>query len=146
MLRVRRETGYIVVTLALFASAGGCGDRETPPPAAPVAEHPARKNDAEHPRVKESRADTEAFLNDLLAGKYDADASFAPVARRVKGYTKWDIDSQEADPDNPGAVHIGGTLSGPAGQSRFRASMHRQQNGRWMLGWFDTPLKSDDNR
>jgi hypothetical protein len=89
--------------------------------------------------VKEARADTEAVLNDLLAGKYDNDPNFAPVAQKVKGFQSWSLERQQIDPDNPKAVNFSGTLKGSSGEATFTASMVKQQNGKWMIGYFSGP-------
>jgi hypothetical protein len=139
-MRTLLVLGPVLAALALPALGGGFTNRTAAPPKAPVAARPAKPNHPDHLLVKEARADTEAVLNDLLAGKYDHDTNFAPVARRVKGYTSWSIDSQEVDPDSPQAVTIDGTLSGPSGEATFSASMRKQQNGKWMIGWFTGPM------
>ena len=98
-----------------------------------------KKDDSADPLVKEARADTEAVLNGLLAGKYDDDRDFAPVARKVKGYESWSIDRQEIDRDSPRAVNFHGTLEGPRGEATFVAGMRKQRNGKWMIGYFSGP-------
>ena len=89
--------------------------------------------------VKEARRDTEATLSDLCAGKYDNDPQFAPVARKVKGFRSWSIETQEIVPNLPKAVRFGGTLKGPNGEATFTATMVKQQNGKWMIGTFEGP-------
>jgi hypothetical protein len=123
-----------VIVIAVFVV--GCGTQETP---IDESAKPTRKNAADHLRAKEARADTEKALNGLLAGSYDDDAELAPVAKRLKGFTKWTIDSREVDPESPGTLLIGGRLSGPAGEARFSASMHRMVDGHWELGTFNGP-------
>lgn len=136
--------GHRGLLLASMVLAAGCTNHDAaPPPArkAPVAQRPARKDDAGHPLVKEARPDTEAVLTGLLAGKYDADPDFAPIAQKLKGYSTWVITAQEPDPDNRNAVHFDGTLSGPAGEATFTAYMVKQQSGRWMIGSFSGPTR-----
>ena len=89
--------------------------------------------------VKEARADTEAVLNDLLAGKLDNDSDFAPVAPKLKGFQSWSIERATIDRDNPKSVKFTGTLKGPQGEATFVASMVKQQNGKWMIGYFQGP-------
>jgi hypothetical protein len=132
------RTNCCVLTGLIFAL--GCGNREVPRPVAIAPEPPqARKNTPDDPLVKQARADTEAFLTDLLAGKYDGDTNYAPVARRAKGYTQWTVDTWAVDPDSPETVFVSGKMSGPAGEATFAASVRRQQNGRWMAGTFSGP-------
>jgi hypothetical protein len=122
---------FIIVTLL------GCAPPTPPKAAAPPAA--PKKNDADNPLVKEARPDTEAVLSDLLAGKYDDDPSFAPVARKVNGFQSWSIETQEVDPGNPKMVNFGGTLDGPNGEATFTVGMVKQQNGKWMIGTFSGP-------
>jgi hypothetical protein len=104
-----------------------------------VIEDLKQKDDRDDPMVKEARSDTEAALNDLLAGKYDNDSDFAPVARKVKGFRSWSIEGQSSDPADRKAVNFSGTLKGPHGEAAFVASMVKQRNGRWMIGHFQGP-------
>jgi hypothetical protein len=130
-----------ILILLLVIGAGCVNQGAGPPrgPAAPAVPPQVKKNDVDNPTIKEARADTEAALNDLLAGEYDNDPNYAPIARKLKGFDSWVIDSQEVDPDNPRAVNIGGTLQGPSGGATFTASMRKQQDGRWMIGAFSGP-------
>ena len=101
-------------------------------PSTPVV---PKKDDADTPIVKEARPDTEAILNDLIAGKYDNDGQFAPVARKVKGFQSWSIETQEIDPDRPKeAVHFGGPVMVDRG-----FVLHQP------LGEWNSTLKIDDD-
>jgi hypothetical protein len=138
---MRRYAPTIFIAPLLLGIGVGCSN--SPPPPAKVSTAPAgdqkQEDDRDNPMVKEARSDTEAVLKDLLAGKYDDDPNFAPVARRVKSFQSWSIESQHIDPDNPKAVNFRGTLKGPHGEETFTASMVKQQNGKWMIGYFQGP-------
>ena len=138
---MRRHT--LAALIAPLFLGVGCTNSGPAPPRATTGPTPApeRKDDRDDPVVKEAKAGTEVVLADLLAGKYDDDPSFAPVARRVKGFRAWSIESQRIDPDSPRTVSFGGTLSGPPGEATFIASMTRQQDGRWMIGHFSGPRR-----
>jgi hypothetical protein len=134
----RMANSTCMVALAVGLVGVGCTTSH-PTPAGPntaAVEVPDDRND---PIVKEARSDTEAVLNDLLAGKYDNDPNFAPVARKLKGFRSWSIERQNIDPDNRKAVNFRGTLKGPQGEATFVASMVKQQNGKWMIGYFQGP-------
>jgi hypothetical protein len=130
-----------VVVVVAFFCAGGVGCTPSSHAPSPTGAAPAipKKNDADNPMVKESRPDTESILNDLIAGKYDKDQNFYPIARKLKGFRSWSIDSQEVVPDPPKAVRFGGTLKGPTGEATFTVTMVKQQNGKWMIGTFEGP-------
>ena len=131
------RTASLAGLLPLLAA--GCMPAAPPAPAPAPAPNAPVKDDRDDPLVKEALPDTEAVLTDLLAGKYDDDPDLAPVARKVKGYRSWTIDRQERDPDHRTAVNFTGTLTGPTGQATFTASMVKQRNGKWMIGYFMPP-------
>ena len=129
---------------ALLLGAGaGCttSDSPVPPPAGkPSAPpRPAKRGDADNPLVKEARPDTEAVLDDLLAGRTHGDSGLARLARKVAGYRSWTIERQVVDPDDRKSVTFDGTLKGPSGDAGFRVHMVKQRDGGWMIGYFDGP-------
>ena len=137
---MRRHAPRILIAPLLLGIGVGCTNSSpTPPRVSTPPKDQKQKDDRDDPLVKEARADTEVVLNDLLAGKYDEDPDFAPVARKVKGFQSWSIETQNLDPDSPRAVNFGGTLKGPKGEATFLASMRKQQNGKWMIGYFSGP-------
>lgn len=89
--------------------------------------------------VKDARSDAEAVLNDLLAGKSDDDPNLAPLARKIKGFQSYAIETQNIDSDNPKAVKFNGTLIGPQIEATFVSWMVKQPNGRWMISHFQGP-------
>src|SRR3712207_4855866 len=124
-----------LVVLAPLLLAVGCMSREAAPPLPPkppAVERPARQSDPDHPLVKEARPAVEAVLADLLAGKYDDDSHYAPLARKLRGFTGWAITGQDADRDHPPTVTFDGTLTAPDGAAGFTVSLVKQQTGRWM--------------
>jgi hypothetical protein len=138
---MKRYTLMLVMVAPLCGSGVGCGPSAPSPSTPPTGAASAapKKNDADNSLVKEARPDTEATLNDLIVGKYDNDQNFYPIARKLKGFRSWSIDSQEVVPDLPKAVRFGGTLKGPTGEATFTATMVKQQNGKWMIGTFEGP-------
>jgi len=108
------------------------------PPAAPTG---APRQDAdETPLVKEVRAETGTILDDLLAGKYDDDPSYAPIARKLKGFRSWSIQTAALDKDSPPTVKVEGTLVGANRDATFSALIVKQEaTGRWMIGSFNGP-------
>ncbi len=115
------------------------GCKPAPPPKAvplPVAQ---KKDDADNPLVKEARPETEAVLKELLAGKYDNDPNLFPIARKVKGFQSWSIETQQINPDLPKAINFSGTLKGPNGEATFTVLMVKQENGKWMIATFQGP-------
>jgi hypothetical protein len=133
-------TANVIVTVILGIMAGCTRPGPTPPAAStPSIEAPKPKDNSDDPVVKEARSDTEAVLNDLLAGKLDNDPNLAPLARKLKGYRVWSIDRQSIERDNPQTVKFNGTLKGPQGEATFLATMVKQQNGKWMIGHFQGP-------
>ena len=95
--------------------------------------------DADNPLVKEARPDTEAVLDDLLAGRTHGDSGLARLARKVAGYTSWTIEGQEVEPNVRKSVKFDGTLKGPSGEAGFTVLMVKQRDGRWMIGTFSGP-------
>jgi hypothetical protein len=135
----RHAPATIIFTLLLLMGMG-CSNSRPTPPVATIVPVPKQKDDRDDPMVKEARSDTEALLNDLLAGKLDNDQSLAPVARKLKGFRSWSIERQDIDLSHePKAVKFTGTLKGPQGEATFVAMMVKQQNGRWMIGYFKGP-------
>src|SRR5262249_48125165 len=135
----RHAPAIITMTLLLWVGMGCSNSRPTSPVATTVPA-PKQKDDRDDPMVKEARSDTEAILNDLLAGKLDSDTSLAPVARKLKGFRSWSIETQNIDPSHdPKAVKFTGTLKGPQGEATFVAMMVKQENGKWMIGSFKGP-------
>jgi hypothetical protein len=107
------------------------------PPAAPTS---APRQDAdETPLVKEVRAETGTILDDLLIGKYDDDPSYAPIARKLKGWTSWTIQTAAQEEGSPPTVKVAGTLAGPNREATFSALIVKQETGRWMIGTFSGP-------
>ena len=135
-----RAPAAFVVILLLGIEVGCTKPRPAPPKVstAPIGD-PKQKDDSDEPMVKEARSDTEVVLNDLLTGKLDNDPSLAPVARKLKGFQSWSIETQNIDRENPKTVKFRGTLKGPQGEATFVASMVKQQNGKWMIGYFQGP-------
>lgn len=134
----------MVAIMALLCGSGvGCNPAAPPVGATPAVSKnsvvPKKNIDADDPLVKEARPDTEAVLDELIAGAHDNDQSLGPVERKIDGFTSWSIDSQELDPDLPNAVRFGGVLTGPTSQATFSVTMVKQQNGKWMVGTFDGP-------
>ena len=139
---MRPHSAEIFVVILFLGIVVGCAK---PPPAAPrtntaLIGDPKQKDDSDDPMAKEARSDTEAVLNDLLAGKLDNDTNLAPVARKLKGFQSWSIEKQNIDPSHsPKAVKFTGTLKGSKGEATFVALMVKQQNGKWMIGYFQGP-------
>jgi hypothetical protein len=138
---MRRLGSLILIPLLLVAVAIGCTSSSPTPTSISVSptEVQKQKDDRENPTVKEARADTEAILNDLLAGKYDNDPNFAPLAHQLTGFESWSLERQELAADQPMSVNFSGTLKGPSGEATFRLSVVKQQNGKWMIGDFSGP-------
>ena len=135
----RHAPAIITMTLLLWIGVG-CSKPPPTPPVAATLPGPPQTDDHDDPMVKEARSDTEAILNDLLAGKLDNDTSLAPVARKLKGFRSWSIERENIDPSHdPKAVKFTGTLKGPQGEATFVAMMVKQQNGKWMIGSFTGP-------
>jgi hypothetical protein len=129
-----------VLILFLGIVVGGAKPRPAPTgTSTSQIEDPKRTDDSDDPMVKEARSDTEAVLRDLLTGKLDNDPTLAPVARKLKGFRSWSIERQKIDRDNPKTVKFSGTLKAPQGEATFVASMVKQQNGKWMIGYFQGP-------
>jgi len=126
------------LTLALGLGAG-CSKTVTVAPAGPASPAGAEggRDDHDDPAVRAARPDAEAFLNGLLAGQFDADPDYAPVAARVKGYATWAIRSERltGEPGNP--IDYVCVLDGPAGKADWAFRMTRQQTGKWMLSTAD---------
>jgi hypothetical protein len=133
---MRQHTLMIVFLAVICGSCVACRPAATPKVAVPAV---PKQDDADNPLVKDARPDMDSTLNDLLAGKYDNDDSYAPIARKVKGFKSWSIDSQQVVPDLPKAVRFGGTLKGPTSEATFAATMVLQNNGKWMIGSFEGP-------
>jgi hypothetical protein len=138
---MRRNEAAIVIIALLLGMGAGCTNSSPTSPKASTApsEDAKQKDDRDDPMMKEARSDAEAVLNDLLAGKLDNDPNLAPVAGKLKGFRSWSIQSQSIDPDNRKAVNFSGTLKGPQGEKTFVASMVKQQNGKWTIGYFQGP-------
>jgi hypothetical protein len=136
-----RHRPAIFVIILLLGIGAGCTKSSPPAPGtnSALTKNPKQKDDRDDPMVKEARSDTEAVLNDLLAGKYDNDPDLAPVARKLKGFQSWSINRQDIIPDTPKAVNFSGTLIGPRSEATVMASMVKQQNGKWMIGYFQGP-------
>ena len=128
---------FVVITTLVSGSGVGC--TPSSPPKVVSATAVPNNDDADNPLVKEARSDTEAVLDDLLAGKYDNDADFAPVARKVKGFHSWSIESQKIETGVPKSVNFSGNLKGPNGEAIFTVLMVKQQSGKWMIGTFSGP-------
>jgi hypothetical protein len=87
--------------------------------------------------LREARKQADAILTDLLAGKLDNDPALSPVARKLKGYDVYSIESQKIDSDR--AAHFGGMLSRSAGRARFEMVLVKQQSGNWAVATFSGP-------
>ena len=135
---MRKYIPLVVFTVLMCGIGPGCTGPSTPPKqtAAPVA---PEKDDADNPLVKEARPDTEAVLDDLLAGRFHDDSMLAHLGQKLNGFQSWSIETQRIDPDLPKGVHFGGTLKGPRGDAAFRVLMVKQQNGKWMIATFSGP-------
>src|SRR5262245_47421738 len=118
---MRRHAPAILTSILLFGF--GVGYPNSHPTSPPTSNGPTnnvkQKDDRDDPVVKEARSDTEAVLNDLLAGKLDNDPDFAPVAQKLKGFNSWSMEQQNLDPDNRKAVNFRGILKGPQGEATF---------------------------
>ncbi len=129
----------MVVLTALACGVGsGCTPPSTPPKqtVAPVA---PEEDAADKPLVKEARPDTEAVLDDLLAGRFHDDSILARLGQKLNGFQSWSIETQRIDPDLPKGVHFGGVLKGPRGDATFAVLMVKQQDGKWKIGGFSGP-------
>src|SRR4051812_29123055 len=122
---MRRYTRTVFTILLLFAFHGGC--KPTMPPKAASPSAIPKKSVADNPLVKEALPDTEAILQDLLAGIYDDDPTLSPVARKVKGFQSWSFETLEPNPDLPPSVNFSGILKGPKGEADFTVLMVKQQ-------------------
>ena len=87
--------------------------------------------------LREARKQADAILTDLLAGKLDNAPDLWPVARKLKGYDVYSIESQKIDSDR--AAHFGGMLSRSAGRARFEMVLVKQQSGNWAVATFSGP-------
>ena len=140
-MRYPRPT--VLLAALLLGAGAGCptSDSPVPPPAGkPSApSRPVKIQEADDPMVKEARPDTEAVLNDLIAGETHGDSGLARLAQKVAGYRSWTIEGQEVGPDVPESVKFEGTLKGPSGDAGFTVLMVKQRNGRWMIATFSGP-------
>jgi len=87
--------------------------------------------------LREARKQADAILTDLLAGKLDNAPDLWPVARKLKGYDVYSIESQKIDSDR--AAHFAGMLSRSAGRARFEMVLVKQQSGNWAVATFSGP-------
>jgi hypothetical protein len=87
--------------------------------------------------LREARKQADAILTDLLAGKLDNAPDLWSVARKLKGYDVYSIESQNIDSDR--AAHFGGMLSRSAGRARFEMVLVKQQSGNWAVATFSGP-------
>ena len=94
--------------------------------------------------IIEARAEADAFLNDLLGGKYDKHPAYGSYAEKVKGYKSWSIENQQIDLANPNCVHFDGTFTGPNGLATFSITevKQTQEPDKWVIGRFWGPNRS----
>jgi hypothetical protein len=137
--RIISTAGFCLV----LAIGAGCNKpvAVAPKPATRAVPASAPKKDAdENPTAKEVRAETGRILDDLLAGKYDDDPSYAPIARKLKGFTSCSIQTAALERDSPQTVKVEGTLAGANREATFSALIVKQEaTGRWMIGTFSGP-------
>ena len=131
-----------IMTALLIIGEVGCTNSPFTPPV-PVNSvsppKPVKRSDADDPMVKEARADTEAVLDDLLAGEAHGDTGLARLSQKLRGFKSWSIKGQEVESNPPKSVKFDGTLTGPMGDASFVVLMVKQQNGKWMIGTFTGP-------
>jgi hypothetical protein len=132
---------------ALLVALGGVGCRPANPGqgggAMPV--QPGKAEAAEAPKgeaiadpvLREARDRAEAILQGLLAGKYENDPDLFPLAKKIKGYQSWTIQSQEMLRVN--AAQFLGVLSAPQGRADFNMTLRKQQDGTWAVASFSGP-------
>jgi hypothetical protein len=122
----------------------GVGGGAAPAPAAPAVEVEAPNGKAiADPVLRESREQADAILNSLLAGKFDQDPALLPVARKLKGFQSWTINSQKlvrAD-----AAEFRGTLTSPTVRAGFDMTLVKQANGKWAVATFSGPNRLPGN-
>lgn len=89
------------------------------------------------PELRAVRAQFDAIMAGLLAGKFDADPDLSPVARKLKGYRQCRVQSQRLTTEK--AAQFDGVLTGPAGRARFGATVVKQPGGAWAVDTFSGP-------
>jgi hypothetical protein len=139
MIRPMLFTFAVGATIAL----AGAGCRSAAPSGAAIASAQAEVPDAPRgeavadPSLREARDQADAMLAGLLAGRFSDDPNLSPVARRVKGYQSYSIQSQEMVRDS--AAEFRGLLHGPVGRTRFGMTLMKQTDGKWAIGAFSGP-------
>jgi hypothetical protein len=87
--------------------------------------------------LREARENFDALLDGLFAGRFDDRPDLRPVARKLKGYQAWTIQSQRIAPE--GAAEFKGVLTGAGTRARFATTLVRQTSGYWTVGTFTGP-------
>ena len=144
-MRVYALTEALLVCLIAIAGSG-CNRRVPlagPPPAkgpvaAPAVIVEAPKGEAiEDPVLREARAATDEILSGMLAGKAQDDTGSEQIARKIGGYKSAVITAQKMTRED--AAQFEGKLEGPGNRASFNATVVKQKNGKWAIGYFSGP-------
>jgi hypothetical protein len=127
--------------LVICIGCNGSGPTTSGASVGPADDEPAApKGDAiPDPVLREARDEADAFLLDLLSGKFDQDENLSPVAEKVKGYTSWSIKSQTMA--RQGAAEFKGIVKSPEGSANFTMTLVKQTGGQWAVGTFSGPYR-----
>ena len=77
-------------------------------------------------------------LDDLLAGKLNADPTFAPIARKVSAFQSWSITSITQQDQSTSRTFVG-TLNSGNSVANFSIQMVKQKDGSWQVAIFSGP-------
>ena len=93
------------------------------------------------PVLREAREQFDGIMGELLAGKFDADPDLWPVARKLKGFQAWSIQSQRIAWEK--AAEFKGVLTGADARSHFAVTVVKQASGKWAIGTFSGPYRGE---
>src|SRR5262249_4649459 len=79
--------------------------------------------------LRQAREQFDGIMGGLLAGRYDADPELGPLARKLKGFGEWSVQSQKMTRGD--AAEFRGTLTAGVRRARFAATVVRQPGGKW---------------
>lgn len=134
--------GFVAVLCVLFSD--GCVKPVSVPPGGGNTSKPAeakKKPLSDDPMIKEARGELQTLLDGLMTGKFadDSKQGLWVVARKLRSYKSWSLESEGADRDLLQAVSFRCIVEGPPGPASFTVLMVKQQNGKWMPGTMSGP-------